>query len=90
MVRHDVKVEMIMELIHGGPGEFARLLLTIAPIEKLLLHLRKRSAVLGLKGPKGEPVLTLLMGENAKMSFVLNQEMIATLVMHLSSVATKN
>lgn len=42
------------------------------------------------KGPKGEPVLTMLMGENAKISFVLNQEMIATLVMHLSSVATKN
>ena len=42
------------------------------------------------KGPKGEPVLSFLMGETGKMSFLLNQEMIASLVMHLSSVATKN
>lgn len=42
------------------------------------------------KGPNGEPVLILHMGEHAMMNFVLNQEMVAPLVMHLSSVATKN
>lgn len=42
------------------------------------------------KGPNGEPVLVLMLGENAKMNFVLNQKMVASLVMHLSSVATKN
>lgn len=42
------------------------------------------------KGPNGEPVLVLHMGENAKMSFVLNQEMLGPLVMHLSSLVTKN
>ena len=42
------------------------------------------------KGPHGEPVLVLRMGENAKMNFVLSQEMIASLVGHLASLGTKN
>jgi hypothetical protein len=42
------------------------------------------------KGPNGEPVLVLHMGENAKMNFVLNQEIIGSLVGHLASLATKN
>jgi hypothetical protein len=29
------------------------------------------------KGPKGEPVLIMMMGDNAKMNFVLSQEMLA-------------
>lgn len=42
------------------------------------------------KGPQGQPVLILHMGENAKMNFVLTQEMIGSLVGHLVSLATKN
>lgn len=42
------------------------------------------------KGPKGEPVLVLHLGAHANMSFVLSQEMVGALVMHLSSLVTKN
>jgi len=42
------------------------------------------------KGPKGEPVLVLPIGENAKINFVMTQEMVASLSMELSRVATKN
>lgn len=42
------------------------------------------------KGPNGEPVLTLFIGENAKMNFVLNQEMVASMIGHLADVVMKN
>jgi len=42
------------------------------------------------KGPHGEPVLVMLMGDSAKMNFVLTQEMVASLVGHLAEIGTKN
>ncbi len=42
------------------------------------------------RGPKGEPVLVMLLGDNAKMNFVLTQEMVGSLVGHLASLVTKN
>jgi hypothetical protein len=42
------------------------------------------------KGPNGEPVLVQMMGENAKLNFVLSQEMVGSLVGHLAEVAMKN
>jgi hypothetical protein len=41
-------------------------------------------------GPNGEPVLVLPIGEIAKINFVMTQEMVASLSMELSRVATKN
>jgi hypothetical protein len=42
------------------------------------------------KGPQGQPVLILRMGDNATMNFVLTQEMVASLVGHLAEIGTKN
>lgn len=41
------------------------------------------------KSPKGDPVLMLMIGQDAKMNFLLNQEMIASLVGHLADVMPK-
>lgn len=42
------------------------------------------------KGPNGEPVLNMLVGENARLNFVLTTEIVASLVGHLARFLPKN
>lgn len=57
--------------------------------EKMMMAFMANGYEIG-KNPNGDPVLSLMIGHDATMNFVLNQEMIASLVGHLADLATKN